>query len=481
MDPINNQKINVFTKVGRRILKRYIYQYLQKGSGFGMLSTYQEQKRREQERLRQLDIGINKKGLITYGFESGNDENDDTESSDNGDNGDNSDNSDNSDNGDNGDNGESDINDIEFDFDNDNVNDNNNNSDPKLYVIGCLNEILVFDEPENKVGRAKTIKDKVKHVQCTYSQIKKDKLKDKNCHQDENLVFVSHDNKCLDFETPLIDRNDKIKKKLRTNIWQNILGKIGELEAKNVVMVSHHNLIKKVLLPFSDKTYGLANCSCIKIIINKGQVTLKLVFSGFPDKIDHYNYIQNNETLMDVVNYGLEKGLKNVVSSFSNLNTTIYLVRHGNAMHNKPIGEIYGVFNPKPFDSSLTPMGVFQAYIFGQHLQPELQNEKVFYFCSNLRRTQETVMTIREQIEGDKYPDSLKQFNAKMREHGVLRILRDMKNKSFDKMIELLVTDKEKIEQKLKDKINYNKLPEKYGTEQFKEYISNQYPNQINN
>ena len=306
-----------------------------------------------------------------------------------------------------------------------------------------------------------------------------------DCSRNGNLVFVEHNNKCLDFETPMINRNNKTKTNLQKSIWTNIFKTIQDLETKTVVMVSHHNLIKNVLLPFNVKKnanskldYGLANCSCVKIHVNNGgEVTLELFFSGFPDKIDHYRYIQSTTKLRNVVNTEwISQSAKEIHGTGG---ITIYLVRHGNAMHNKPIGKIYGPLN-KPTDSSLTPMGVFQAHILGQKLKSELSsvNQQVFYFCSNLQRTQETIMTIREQIEGYDYPSELKILNGQLRKFAVIRILRHMeKNKKFRdiNIMDLLIKDMKNIEEKLNKREEYNKLPMDYSIDKFKEYIRQNY------
>merc|ERR1712072_458256 len=48
-------------------------------------------------------------------------------------------------------------------------------------------------------------------------------------------------------------------------------------------------------------------------------------------------------------------------------NTRIFLIRHGNAFHNKPLQLTGSMFN-RTVDTNLTPLGIYQARILGEEL-----------------------------------------------------------------------------------------------------------------
>lgn len=176
-------------------------------------------------------------------------------------------------------------------------------------------------------------------------------------------------------------------------------------------LVSHHNRMKK-----TDDTQGIlpllkdsgcdayANCFTLKIrvepkgntrITGSGRVCGKeclknnatyhfdVVFPGYPDKGGFssdtkigggYKYCKEllDNINVDVIAEGIDTGLKKDIKPF-----TIYLVRHGNSMHNKPINAASGKFaNQEPrLDSSLTPLGIYQAYNVGRQIYEKAEAE----------------------------------------------------------------------------------------------------------
>ena len=85
----------------------------------------------------------------------------------------------------------------------------------------------------------------------------------------------------------------------------------------------------------------------------------------------------------------------------------IYLVRHGNSLHNKPLN----IKDGRQLDSCLTPLGIFQAEQTGLKIKKDIQNNSIILpLVSFLRRTQHTCLSILQQISNTytKLDDTLK-------------------------------------------------------------------------
>lgn len=360
----------------------------------------------------------------------------------------------------------------------------NNEYYNKLNIFGCIGEILKFDEAENKTGR-KDDKGVTRDIlpasfaQCSYASLydkfkNKDDLKRK-CNDSEKgyglYIYHPYEHKCLNADTELIGRK-AAKKKLIKSIWKNLFESINNMMdgPKIVVMVSHHNLMKEVLLPFEKKSgkRGIANCSCIKIEIGESKdMSIEVIFEGFPDK-GKYKYETEGE-LENINMNGIDSGIERLEYP-----VTIYLVRHGNAMHNKPMMDFLQKKNMgyRPLDSSLTPLGYYQAEELGNFLKEELnetnqENLPVFYACSNLARTQETALTLRSIIR-DNPLDDLDQYRYELKHNSIDRLMRRLKINSEDELIEKL----QEIFRKSFEKLKKKGVTIKENTDEFREYLS---------
>jgi len=118
---------------------------------------------------------------------------------------------------------------------------------------------------------------------------------------------------------------------------------------KYLIITTHGNLLRSFFSFISNKfSKHFNNCSIIKCIINDKYINFKMIFSGFnhdnKDKnftIDDFNY--NNYFIYNHYN-------------FSN-NTIIYLIRHGQALHN--ITTYFDkFFDIKYYDPKLTLEGI---------------------------------------------------------------------------------------------------------------------------
>jgi hypothetical protein len=221
-----------------------------------------------------------------------------------------------------------------------------------------------------------------------------------------------------------------------------LCSKFGNMEIKDnniAMLVTHHNRMRindfyQALLPFkkyAGRLYGkapydaYANNFCLKIEIKKEgaepKIYFSIVFPGFPDKGEFesnyckefpiitqnfgtyqsgggYKYFcgENDNTFVtsfidtDKIISGIRSGLET-----DNINMIIYLIRHGNALHNKPVSLKTDM---ERLDSALTPLGMLQAKILGEILRGEIEKDSsscnIIIGCSFLQRTQLTAMLI---------------------------------------------------------------------------------------
>ena len=178
-------------------------------------------------------------------------------------------------------------------------------------------------------------------------------------------------------------------------------------------MVSHHHrLLKTILKPLLPKTrnnWKIANCMCFHFKSVNGGWKLSIIYDGFPDKI-RSNYFRkdgDNELVLydSSTRTGMFYGNNNKKwVEFTNTYLSqhngceIFLIRHGNAFHNKPL-QLVGsnVISKKlnrNLDTNLTPMGIFQARLLGKYLVENqyLKDDDNNVFCASyLNRAQHTL------------------------------------------------------------------------------------------
>jgi broad specificity phosphatase PhoE len=161
-----------------------------------------------------------------------------------------------------------------------------------------------------------------------------------------------------------------------TNMNIDSFAKNPGIVRRNFFIVSHHNTLKKCILSALLKTdkkldkklrRNIANCSCFLLEKIDNEWTFKIIFDGFPDKTE-YKYFQGIGKLL----FQNASNEWSIFQSFlANLqhpeNTRIFLIRHGNAFHNKPLQLTGSMFN-RTVDTNLTPLGIYQARILGEEL-----------------------------------------------------------------------------------------------------------------
>jgi len=292
-----------------------------------------------------------------------------------------------------------------------------------IFVMPCLNEIQQFgglseaigSETENREGLINDSCTDVSEINCS----SKDVCNRNNtpCYKDGLLTYL-----------PYFDKNCKANCDDYTdgNFWNECIAHLNEIcgeDKCNVIMVTHHNRMRKKILKFKDagegkntKTPAYANCCCIKF--KGGSIeTPKLVFKGYPDKYKEYSYLGINNEKSGGEKDELKITEKNIVKldlRQLNKNITLYVIRHGNSMHNQPVKS---VLNSSKLDSTLTPLGIYQATQLGKKIKEDIgkEEDRIVLVSSYLQRTQHTALTIINEIKPIKEePDDNKIFSQKI-------------------------------------------------------------------
>ena len=167
--------------------------------------------------------------------------------------------------------------------------------------------------------------------------------------------------------------------------WVNMFKHISQFKPSfndngtpSVLVSGHHNNLRGSLLKLTGYTIGgsggtgLQNCAVIVVDINGSTVTCSLAYPGEVDQDGKWNYITSrddfNTEQATSTKEPIEQALKSVVKgTVLPTNFKIYLMRHGDAIHNKKKSKC----EKKVLDSPLTPMGSNQAEGAGRAMRYE--------------------------------------------------------------------------------------------------------------
>jgi hypothetical protein len=206
----------------------------------------------------------------------------------------------------------------------------------------------------------------------------------------------------------------------------------------NFFLTTHHNRLKKTIFEAildKDKKNRIhfANCSCIKILITDGSVKIECLYEGFPDKEDMVYLPSGEITDQGANNFGFLndkiKHFKEWIVSSQNLglvepNINIFIIRHGNAFHNKPLKIGNRNYFKRPLDSCLTPLGIYQAHYLANFLidNGHLTTQNPNIFCSSyMNRAQLTTIELAAALD---FSDSFLNFQTLMRKMSMARLFR---------------------------------------------------------
>ena len=277
----------------------------------------------------------------------------------------------------------------------------------KLFILPCIQEKRATGnlDKENQASRQTSCRkngiDVSKKMNtdleglCVGENINENSL----CTYDNSLYYVGNKNSSC---SPEVVWNHIVDFVNRSN-----LNSIHQSATKNFFIVSHHNTLKKSILATvlaSEKKlkkklrHHIANCSCFLLEHNSNGWVCKLIFDGFPDKTE-YNYFQGKNKILfqDEPGFNILKTYLNFIQDRDK--TRIFLIRHANAFHNKPLRLTGSALN-RTVDTNLTPLGIYQARILGEtlieenYLRPQ-GNDNVNVFCASyMNRAQHTALEL---------------------------------------------------------------------------------------
>tara|TARA_B110000008_G_scaffold276968_1_gene317308 strand:+ start:2805 stop:4307 length:1503 start_codon:yes stop_codon:yes gene_type:complete len=205
------------------------------------------------------------------------------------------------------------------------------------------------------------------------------------------------------------------------------LKKLPDAEQVNFFLGTHHNRLKQTIFEGilnKEQKKNFANCCCIKMSKESGQWEIKFVFEGFPDQPDK-PYFSNTGTPWRQSTEGMNdpKPLIDFLSKIERDNVNIYIIRHGNAFHNKPLRLVKSAGLDRPLDSCLTPLGIIQADMLGKDLQKEghLNSKGINVWCSSYMNR--ALLTVSQLIPySDTKYQRLEQFRNFLVKHSLAQL-----------------------------------------------------------
>ena len=284
----------------------------------------------------------------------------------------------------------------------------------KLYIMPCLNEMKVFGsfDKENSSTRLQTCEHGVlvgkkmnrrlsNVCNTTQADVANSNLQ---CTYDDGIKYVP--------SSVTSSRSCTHK-----TFWKDINNFMtDQMHAHNknlkFFMVSHHHrLLKTILKPLLPKTrdnWKIANCMCFHFKSVNGGWKLSIIYDGFPDKIRSNYFRKDGDNELVLYDSSTRSGMfyetnnkkwvefTNTYLSHHN-GCEIFLIRHGNAFHNKPLqlvgSNVVSKKLNRNLDTNLTPMGILQARILGKYLVENnyLKDDDNNVFCASyLNRAQHT-------------------------------------------------------------------------------------------
>lgn len=297
----------------------------------------------------------------------------------------------------------------------------------KLYIMPCLNEMKVFGsfDKENSSTRLQTceigdrkgvfVGKKMNRRLSNVCNTTKADVANNNpeCTYNKSIEYVPSSVKSSRSCTHKTFWND-------VNVFMKKQMKFNRKPLKFFMVSHHHRLLKTILKPLLPKTpenWKIANCMCFHFKSVNGRWKLSIIYDGFPDKLrskyfrkdlEKKKWLDSEKDELVLYDSSAKSGMfyeknnkkwveftKTYLSKHNGCE--IFLIRHGNAFHNKPLqlvgSNIVSKKLNRNLDTNLTPMGILQARLLGQYLVEKnyLKNDDNNVFCASyLNRAQHT-------------------------------------------------------------------------------------------
>ena len=308
----------------------------------------------------------------------------------------------------------------------------------KLYIMPCLNEMKVFGsfDKENSSTRLQTCEHGVlvgkkmnrrlsNVCNTTQADVANSNLQ---CTYDDGIKYVPSSvtsSRSCTHKTFWTDVNNFMTDQMQAHN-----------KALKFFMVSHHHrLLKTILKPLLPKTrdnWKIANCMCFHFKFVALKWKLSIIYDGFPDKQRSNYFRKDGDNELVLYDSDAKDGLfweKNSEKWIEFTNTylsglagcEIFLIRHGNAFHNKPLQLVGSNMISKKLnrnlDTNLTPMGILQARILGKYLVENnyLKDDDNNVFCASyLNRAQHTCTELLFALNNKDVRNNFSIRNAKL-------------------------------------------------------------------
>ena len=285
-----------------------------------------------------------------------------------------------------------------------------------LYILSCLNEMKVFGsfDKENSSTRLQTCEHGVlvgKKMNRRLSNVcntTKADIANSNpqCTYNGCIKYVPSrvtSSRSCTHKTFWTDVNDFMTKQMNHH----------NKPLKFFMVSHHHRLLKTILKPLLPKTpenWKIANCMCFHFKFENGGWKLSIIYDGFPDKTENKYFRKDGDNELVLYDSYRESGMfwrtnnekwveftTTYLSKLRDAACEIFLIRHGNAIHNKPLqlvgSNVVSKKLNRNLDTNLTPMGILQARLLGQYLVEKkyLKDDDNNVFCASyLNRAQHT-------------------------------------------------------------------------------------------
>ena len=206
------------------------------------------------------------------------------------------------------------------------------------------------------------------------------------------FILVNQKISSLITNTPIATYNGILENRPcdHSDIWVNITNVISNKDQPcNLIISSHHNVMRKQILKSLFQTMPnmkIANASCFRIFHEESSWKIQLIHPGFTDN-QSYTYYNNTNQISQF----------NQIPENIHKQTQIFIMRHGNSMHNKPLN-FKGI--NRTIDTNLTPLGIWQARQTGNTIRTLLKNNnnQTILIASQLNRAQHTALEIFKKL-----------------------------------------------------------------------------------
>lgn len=340
----------------------------------------------------------------------------------------------------------------------------NNNIWDRMFVISGAQEVTKIKENENISARP-TLSNNDKYAfelgsklqykdVCTGNRKKMEKHNLDICTYGNTLTYFGPAVYNMTFEKFWLgNASDKEEKEKYDGFIGFINKQLDKVTDKtipvNFYLGTHHNRLKHTIfsgiLDTENKRH-FANACCIKMSKKGGNWQIEFIFDGYPDKADT-NYFKSTGNPFTNGSEGIKdiQPLVNILSGIKGENVSIYIIRHGNAFHNKPLRLVGTAGMDRPLDSCLTPLGILQAEKLGEDLlrTKNINPDAVNVWCTSyMNRAMLTILQVMNKVPNNPYK-RLKQFRKFMIKFSMSELYKRIKHlgKDWNEIIHQLTND----------------------------------------